>query len=208
MSRLGKGSLVCGIGILTVLTGCSTSLHKVATIRAASTGQPSTSTGPSASIPIPFATPPTSVLPDNTQVSLAPGTLTLSDPSQSVTFVPSISTTRSFGQGRLTLSPASASAVPRFSWQWVAESCRTTVGCYEFSPITVTLALATGGSTGSIQDGHFAPTLDNTLSYVISQPVPCTDPGTPEANTAVTCTFVNVVNATSGAFYGGSQFQA
>ena len=212
--KLGRGLLICMVGILIVVAGCSQRSETGVNTLAGSGATSSTLTEPGVSIPTQTpATTPSSPPPTDQPVSMEPGTLALSNPSQNVTFSPGITSTQSYGNGEIVLTPAAKSATPAFSWQTVADMCRTSVGCYELSPVTITVALATGAFNRS-PNANVAPTFDNTLGYVISQQVPGLDlsfPGGSTPTSAIapsgTCTFLNLMNAQTGYFYGGTQFQ-
>lgn len=217
-SRIGpaQGFCICLVGVAIVLGGCSRDTGPGLRTFVGSDSATSTSVDPDVSVPTSATAGPSSPPSTDMPVSLDPGELVLSNPAQNVSFSPGITSSQNFGNGRLVLTPAPASATPALPWQQVADMCRTIVGCSELSPITITLALATGGwSGGSVQNGSFVPGLDNTLVYVLSQQLQCIYLN-PDANVATTtstviptatCTFLNLVNANTGVFYGGTQFQ-
>lgn len=208
---LARGFLLClfaaGVG-----AGCSSSTGSGLRTLTGSPARSSTPTQASVSIPTPVPDTGTSPPPTNMPFSLQPGTLVLTNPTQKVTFSPGITSSHSYGGGSLILTPAPKSKHPAIPWQTVAGMCRTSVGCYELSPVAITLALATGAFNRS-PNAQVAPTFDNTFVYVISQQVPCLSlsfpGGSATASTLApgsTCALVNLMNARTGYFYGGTQW--
>lgn len=209
---MGKAGLTLGFLLCVVVAGCSSGTGSGLKTLSGSHTRSATSTEPNVSIPTAVPDTGSSLPPTDRPVSLEPGTLVLSKPAQKVTFSPGISAPQDYGGGSLILTPAPKSEAPAIPWQTVAGMCRTSVGCYEQSPVAITLALATGAFNRS-PNAQVAPTFDNTFVYVISQQVPCLDltfpAGSATASTFApgsTCAFVNLMNARTGYLYGGAQW--